>query len=893
MTKAFYYCCILCVFLFIGTSAVASTEPYAPNEIIVKYKEGQSEEELTKSVAWRQKTDKTFIEKIRKMKEDLRLKITKEKSPEERLQNIHRIKREAGVISSRRLFQKENKLTEEIGLPKIAVIKTNGKVPLQEVITKYENLDGVEYAEKNPVLKARYIPNDTFYSSMWGLSKIKMSEAWDIAGTNVTTVAVLDTGIDYTHIDLPANIIKGPNYIADNTDPMDDEGHGTHVAGTIGAVTNNAAGVSGINQYINLMAIKVLDENGLGYTTDIALGIYYAADNDAKVINLSLGGPGSCPLYLQDAIDYAYAQGVTIIGATGQDSENPPNIDIDLDTPTSCDHVIAVASTGPTDQRSSFSGYGTGIDIAGPGGDSTICGMNIACTIASTYLNNQYSLSQGTSMATPHVAGVATLILSKNPNLTPDEVESILISTADTIDTDQPIGKRVNARAALLATIQTLSPTVTPSLTPTPTSTHVSHTVTWTTETASSSQVEYGLLDTYGYETTEEDTDPRVTNHSVTINNLLPCTTYQYRTHSRDSGDVDEVSSNQSFVTERCIGNSEVLSTNTQMLTATAGGTLNLEQATSQGITVEIPTGFTSGTGAYFQIQRLEKTPVLQSLSSPSNYTLVNPYIYQITAYEDPATAITTFDELIVMTVSYASSQISGLNESSLMLSRNGGNSWNTLSSCTVATSHNTVTCLTQNFSIFGLFGQTMTSAAPGSSNTSTNPPPCSETPPSHSPDLFQIDTTKDNATLYFAPAGAPVTSYYIAYGLDAGTNHYGTEFTYGNSTGVISHTIGKLAPGTTYYFKVRAGNECATGDWSNVKMATTLSDATNKTGDRLSAHDDRNSPAQSANSSTYTIPTEAAEASAKVTALPQAGGKEIFTFGAFGIALIFLGVLF
>src|SRR5690606_22611411 len=114
-------------------SAVASTEPYAPNEIIVKYKEGQSEEELTKSVAWRQKTDKTFIEKIRKMKEDLRLKITKEKSPEERLQNIHRIKREAGVISSRRLFQKENKLTEEIGLPKIAVIKTNGKVPLQEV----------------------------------------------------------------------------------------------------------------------------------------------------------------------------------------------------------------------------------------------------------------------------------------------------------------------------------------------------------------------------------------------------------------------------------------------------------------------------------------------------------------------------------------------------------------------------------------------------------------------------------------------------------------------------------------------------------------------------------------------------------------------------------------
>ena len=239
---------------------------------------------------------------------------------------------------------------------------------------------------------------------------------------------------------------------------MDDNGHGTHIAGTIGAVINNGVGVSGINWNIKLMAVKVMRADGRGNTSVITTGVRYAVDNGAKIINLSLGGASPCGIQWQGAVDYANSKGTVVVVSAGNDSRDSAGY-----SPASCNGVITVASTTSSDSRSSFSNFGSSVEIAAPGS-----------SILSTLPGNRYGSKSGTSMASPHIVGVAALLLATIPGITPGQVRDCLVQNADPIATDKPIGPRLNAFKSLtictggVLPTQAITPT-SPAGSPTPT----------------------------------------------------------------------------------------------------------------------------------------------------------------------------------------------------------------------------------------------------------------------------------------------------------------------------------------------------------------------------------------------------------------------------------------
>lgn len=330
----------------------------------------------------------------------------------------------------------------------------------------------VEYAEPDRMLHPLMVPNDTRYSDQWDLfdptGGLNVQGAWDKATGSGVYVAVLDTGYR-PHADVAANIVGGYDMINDTAvandgngrdsdakDPGDwvkagecgngypeaDENsswHGTHVAGTIAAVTNNNLGIAGIAYNAKVVPVRVLGKCG-GYTSDIADGMVWASGASvsglptnpypAKVINLSLGGAGACDTTTQNAINTARARGTVFVIAAGNDNTNVSNAN-----PANCSGVIAIAATNKQGGRAYYSNYGSLIDVAAPGGaqsyandpNGTLSTLNDGAT---TPGNDTYVYYQGTSMATPHVAGVAALMLSANPSLTPDQVESLLKSSA-------------------------------------------------------------------------------------------------------------------------------------------------------------------------------------------------------------------------------------------------------------------------------------------------------------------------------------------------------------------------------------------------------------------------------------------------------------------------------
>lgn len=337
-------------------------------------------------------------------------------------------------------------------------------------------------------------PNDTHYGVQWHYSDptggINAPAAWDLANGSGVNVAVLDTGYR-PHTDLVANIVGGYDFVSNSSNARDgngrdsdarDEGdwvatanecysgsrtsdsswHGTHVAGTIAAVTNNNKGVAGVAYGAKVVPLRVLAKCG-GSTSDIADAIVWAAGgsvsgvpanpNPAKVINMSLGGQSRCQSVTQNAINSARANGAVVVVAAGNSNSDASGF-----TPASCDGVINVAATDRSGNRSSYSNYGSTIDVAAPGGmggsDGVASTMNSGTTTPST---DNYSYSAGTSMAAPHVAGVAALMFSVNPNLTPSQVESILKSSArsfpsgSTCSTSNCGAGIIDARAAVVA----------------------------------------------------------------------------------------------------------------------------------------------------------------------------------------------------------------------------------------------------------------------------------------------------------------------------------------------------------------------------------------------------------------------------------------------------------
>jgi serine protease len=278
-----------------------------------------------------------------------------------------------------------------------------------------------ESIEPDYVYKAFLAPNDPDYSKQWNLRGINVERAWEENQGEGITVAVIDTGVSRVPDLQETEFVEGYDFVNDKTDAADDNGHGTHVAGTIAQSTNNNYGVAGIAYKAKIMPLKVLSNGGGGTVGDIAEAIHFAADHGADVINLSLGGGGDTAV-LKEAIDYAYSKKVVIVAAAGNSGDNSSSY------PARYPHVIGVSALDASGNKAPYSNFGAGVDISAPGGSNE--GKILQETIDPVKGGEPVFLGlQGTSMAAPHVAGVAALIKAAGVK-EPDAVRKILQESA-------------------------------------------------------------------------------------------------------------------------------------------------------------------------------------------------------------------------------------------------------------------------------------------------------------------------------------------------------------------------------------------------------------------------------------------------------------------------------
>jgi thermitase len=292
----------------------------------------------------------------------------------------------------------------------------------------------VEFAEFDSVVNVMFVPNDPYYDSpyasshygsvsQWGLPEVSAPDAWDVTlGDAAILIAIVDTGVDCTHPDLQAKCMGQQSYVGTTRDEF---GHGSHVAGIVAASTNNGVGVAGVCPNCRVLSVKVLDANGSGFISDVVSGITYAADHGARVINMSLGGGGRSET-MRSALQYAVAHNalpVCAMGNSGSSSSTPE--------PAYWYDCLSVIATQQNGSRASFSNYGIKADVAAPGVAYLSTMPTFTCTLNTTYGYYQnYDALSGTSMATPVMSGIAGLVLSKNPGLTPAQVKGLLIAAA-------------------------------------------------------------------------------------------------------------------------------------------------------------------------------------------------------------------------------------------------------------------------------------------------------------------------------------------------------------------------------------------------------------------------------------------------------------------------------
>ncbi|MFC7439920.1 S8 family peptidase [Laceyella putida] len=328
------------------------------------------------------------------------------------------------------LHSKTGSHVEETSKLGFQVLKVKNS-SLKALLQKYKQNPDVEYAEPNYIYHASLLPtnrypqswqtrfnitpNDPgFWTKQWGPKRVQAHLAWNATQSNGTVkIAVVDTGVQSTHPDLRGKVLNGWDFVENDNSPQDANGHGTHCAGIIAAATNNRVGIAGMAPNAKLLPVRVLNGAGEGTVTDVADGIKYAADQGAKVINLSLGGPESSST-IKSAVDYAWSKGAVVVAAAGNESTSQPSY------PAYYSNAIAVASTNPDDTRSSFSNYGTWVDVAAPGAN-----------IYSTINGSAYAYESGTSMAAPHVAGIAGLLASQGR--TNVQIRAAIENTADKV----------------------------------------------------------------------------------------------------------------------------------------------------------------------------------------------------------------------------------------------------------------------------------------------------------------------------------------------------------------------------------------------------------------------------------------------------------------------------
>ncbi len=338
----------------------------------------------------------------------------------------------------------------------MAQIRLDGDVDVLEAVNILKRSKGVLYAEANYLVETMNIPNDPGYSSLWGMSMIDAPGAWNVStGSEEIVVAVIDTGIESNHEDLSDNIwtsdegYHGYNALNDTYYPMDDHGHGTHVAGTIGAVGDNGLGVVGVNWNVSLMGIKFLDAMGGGTIGHAIAGLEYVLEKKNEGENIvatsnSWGGGGYSQL-LYEAIEQHQEAGILFVAAAGNSGTDN---DVNPMYPASYDltNIISVAATNINDERAWFSNFGaSSVHVGAPGVD-----------INSTFLDNSYNIAAGTSMAAPHVSGLAALLASHNSSYDYNNLKNVIMSSVEPNDSLSNITLtegRINASGAM-----TLSP---------------------------------------------------------------------------------------------------------------------------------------------------------------------------------------------------------------------------------------------------------------------------------------------------------------------------------------------------------------------------------------------------------------------------------------------------
>lgn len=412
---------------------------------------------------------------------------------------------------------------KEIVKEKVGGVKLS---KLRSILAKYKKNPNVEEVQLNLIAHATALPNDTYidpdpdddvwstgawgqtYEDMWGLKKIQADQAWDFAGnTNLgegVIIAVVDTGLDYNHEDIANNVwinpgedlnsngvvdgtdtcptpngdfncidddgnelvddIRGWDFASNDNNPIDGDGHGSHVSGTAAAEGNNGVGIAGVAPKAQVMAIKSLPDSGSGEFDQLGAGIVYAADNGADVVNNSWGCTFACPVnpFAEDAVSYAYALDVVVIFSAGNDFGE----DVEFRSPQNMNETIVISASDHNDDIIIRSNIGFGIDVSAPGGgispeppvlrsDKNILSLKANGTNCGTNLQvgTDYCRFAGTSMSSPHVAGLAALIREKHPEFTNEQVRQVIRVSADDIadpgfDINSGYG-RINASAAL------------------------------------------------------------------------------------------------------------------------------------------------------------------------------------------------------------------------------------------------------------------------------------------------------------------------------------------------------------------------------------------------------------------------------------------------------------
>ncbi len=452
---------------------------YVENEIIVKFRGGAAEavqtglakggsakglklsdslDELNKR--YKLKKAKCLVKNFKQNRGRVKALLKKD----EALLN----KKERHIVERLKRAPKGARVPDLSGIYKLELELGEGQ-SLEEAVTEYGSDPDIEYAELNYIVKITASPNDALYPIQWPLnnigqmypesgryndppgtpdSDIDAPEAWDLhTGSSEVVVAVVDTGVDYTHRDLDDNMwvnevelagVAGVDddengYIDDiygydtlywDGDPMDDHGHGTHVSGIITAEGNNGFDIAGVCWRARIMALKFLNYQGSGETADAVPAFYYAVENGADVISSSWGG-GFYLQSMRDAIDYAHGQGVILVASAGNESSSEPMY------PACYEHMIAVAVTNSNDEKAPFSNYGDWIDIAAPGVD--VLSLRANGTSMGTTYDSYTTIASGTSMACPHISGACALLLSVNPVLTNEDVYDILMDGVDPI----------------------------------------------------------------------------------------------------------------------------------------------------------------------------------------------------------------------------------------------------------------------------------------------------------------------------------------------------------------------------------------------------------------------------------------------------------------------------